>query len=203
MFREDNIRASFLTGPVISGPALVAYRKGLGVDDALLHMIHRIYNHLEKVASYIHITFFDFSSAFNTIQPHLLASKLINCNVHNATIKLLMDYLIDRPQYVRRDGQTSDTILTKTGAPQGTVLAPFLFSLFTADYRCDDDECFLQKYADNSALVSLIINSEEQRYQEEVDKFVKWCEVNHLILNVNKTKELVKTSGEKMSGLFH
>ena len=45
----------------------------------------------------------------------------------------LIDYLANRPQYVRLPGCESDVVVCSTGAPQGTVLSPFLFTLYTSD----------------------------------------------------------------------
>lgn len=49
--------------------------------------------------------FIDFSNAFNTIQPHILASKIINFNINNTSVSWVMDYLISRPQYVRLESE--------------------------------------------------------------------------------------------------
>ena len=172
-------------------PLQFAYRKKVGVDDALLYMLQSTYSHLESVASSVRIMFFDFSSAFNTIQPHLLASKLMNFNLHSSTIAWVMDYLISRPQFVRLNNLVSDTILTRTGAPQGTVLSSFWFTLYTADCRHSQVGCHLQKFSDDSALVGLISNGNDQAYRDEINRFVSWCEENYLDLNLSKTKELV------------
>ncbi|KAI3369733.1 hypothetical protein L3Q82_024401 [Scortum barcoo] len=78
--------------------------------------------------------FFDFSSAFNTIQPRLLGDKLQLAGVDHHLTTWILDYLTHRPQFVRVQGFESDRLLCSTGAPQGTVLAPFLFTLYTADF---------------------------------------------------------------------
>ncbi|KAI3374139.1 hypothetical protein L3Q82_005994 [Scortum barcoo] len=78
--------------------------------------------------------FFDFSSAFNTIQPRLLWDKLQLAGVDHHLTTWILDYLTHRPQFVRVQGFESDRLLCSTGAPQGTVLAPFLFTLYTADF---------------------------------------------------------------------
>ena len=150
----------------------------------------------------------DFSSAFNTIQPHLLTQKLKNMCLH-PNIKWILHYLTDRPQHVRLQNNranippqtntrrnkdafiTSDTITTFTGATQGTVLSPFLFTLYTSDFSFCNDACHLQKFSDDSAVVGLITNGNEKEYRDRVDDFVEWCENNFLLLNVSKTKELV------------
>ena len=45
--------------------------------------------------------FFDFSSAFNTIQPVLLRDKLELAGVNQHLTSWILDYLTNRPQYVR------------------------------------------------------------------------------------------------------
>ena len=57
-------------------PLQFAYRKNRITYDAVLYVLESIYSHLEKAGSSVRLMFFDFSSAFNTIQPHLLVQKL-------------------------------------------------------------------------------------------------------------------------------
>ncbi|KAI3352485.1 hypothetical protein L3Q82_005441 [Scortum barcoo] len=47
----------------------------------------------------------------------------------------ITDYLTGRPQYVRLGDCRSDTVASSTGAPQGTVLSPVLFTLYTSDFQ--------------------------------------------------------------------
>ena len=86
----QNLLADFLD------PFQFAYRRERGVEDAVLRVLHKIYSHLEKPCSYIRLMFFDFSSAFNTIQPHLLAEKLLKMKVSIPAILWVLDYLTDR-----------------------------------------------------------------------------------------------------------
>ena len=55
------------------------------------------------------------------------------------------------------NGLLSYAIRTNTGAPQGTVLAPFLFALYTADCRSTDESCPVVKFADDTELVGKIV----------------------------------------------
>ena len=66
-----------------------------------------------------------------------------------------------------------------------------LFSLYTADCRSANENCLIDKYADDTALVGQIINDDSSNYLQEINSFVNWCDQNFLELNVSKTKEMV------------
>ena len=59
-------------------PLQFAYRSGRGVDDAKLFILNTLYRHLEAPQTHARILFADFASAFNIIQPHILANKLVS-----------------------------------------------------------------------------------------------------------------------------
>ena len=173
-------------------PLQFAYKSNRGVDDALLHVLNNISSHLEKTGTCVRLMFFDFSSAFNTIQPHLLCDKLIKYGLPPSLTSWILDYLTERPQCVRLDSTThSNKITTCTGAPQGTVLAPFLFSIYTSDFKPTHANCIIDKYADDTILIGLIKDDNTADYISEVNALVDWCTDNFLILNVEKTKEMV------------
>ena len=116
--------------------------------------------------------FFNFSTAFNTIQPHLLVQKLLNMNLPSSVISWIFDYIISRIQYVRLNRLLWSAIKTNTGAPQGTVLAPFLFALYTADCRSTDESCPVVKFADDTELVGKISNDGDAKYHKQIENFV-------------------------------
>lgn len=105
--------------------------------------------------------FFDFSSTFNTIQPVLLRDKMVRAGVDVPLAEWTLNYLTNRPQFVRTRGGVSDPLTCSVGAPQGTVLAPFLFTLYTADFRHNSDGCILLKFSDDSAIVGLISDHDD------------------------------------------
>ena len=63
----------------------IAYRRNRGVEDAIIPCLEHYLFPFEKPGACIRLMFYDFSSAFNTIQPHLLAGKLMKMNVHACT----------------------------------------------------------------------------------------------------------------------
>ena len=66
-------------------------------------LLRRLYEHLDKSKSFakVLILFIDFSSAFNTIQPHLLAEKLLGMSVNPVLIRWIFRFITERPQWVR------------------------------------------------------------------------------------------------------
>ena len=177
-------------------PLQFAYQSGRSTDDAVSTLIHRITKHLDaKSSNTVKILFIDFSSAFNTIQPHLMLEKLDRFRVPTYLQLWILDYLTNRPQYVRTSTEISDTLVLNTGAPQGCVLSPVLFILYTNDmsWNSDSDKVFIEKYADidDAATVALIENDDDRKYRECIDFVTEWCNDNYLDLNVPKTKELV------------
>ncbi|XP_062844747.1 zinc finger protein 420-like, partial [Trichomycterus rosablanca] len=170
-------------------PLQFAYQQQVGVDDAVIYLLQRAHLHLDQSNTTVKITFFDFSSAFNTIQPCILGEKMENMRVDKTMITWVLDYLSERPQYVQLGTCQSDRLISNIGAPQGTVLSPFLFTLYTTDFQYKSDLCHLQKFSD--AVVGCIRDGQEDEYRDLVSSFVEWCERNHLLLNVSKTKEML------------
>ena len=81
-------------------------------------------------------------------------------------VKML--FLTGRPQVVRVGNNTSATLILNTGAPQGCVLSPILYSLFTHDCTGRHDSNTITKFADDPTVVGLITNNDETAYREEV-----------------------------------
>ncbi|KAI4880513.1 hypothetical protein NFI96_012351, partial [Prochilodus magdalenae] len=108
----------------------------------------------------VRVMFFDFSSAFNTIQPLLLRDKLMKMEVDMHLVTWITDYLT------------------------------FLFTLYTSDFKYNSELCHMQKFSDDTAIVGCVHNGQEREYRSLVEDFVEWCTTNHLKLNITKTREM-------------
>ncbi|KAK7919079.1 hypothetical protein WMY93_010363 [Mugilogobius chulae] len=82
-------------------PLQFAYQDSMGVDDAILYMVHRALSFLDGAGGYVRLMFFDFTSAFDTIQPQLLKGKLERMGVDPVFVRWIHNYLTLRSQYVR------------------------------------------------------------------------------------------------------
>ena len=174
-------------------PYQFAYLEGRSVEDATQYLYHSLQDHLNNIRTYARVLFVDFSSAFNTIQPHLMIKKLRDKGVNSYLIKWIHKFLTNRIQYVRFKSSLSSKIVINTGAPQGCVLSASLFTIYTSDKECLHENCRILKYADDTVIIGLLNDNVENfnNYVLEIDDFTKWCDNNFLDLNVKKTKEMI------------
>lgn len=97
------------------------------------------------------------------INPHKLLNKLLTLGLGTPLSLWIMDILTNRLQHVRIGHLTSSTITLSTGAPQGYVLSPVLYSLFKHD-------CTLFKFADDTTIKDLITGNNGAAYRMEVQR---------------------------------
>ena len=138
--------------------------------------------------SFVRILFINLSSTFSTIQPHLMALKLLSCNVNPKLILWIIGFLVKRTQAVRFQRALWSSKPTSTGSPQGTVLSPVLFTLYTND--CSGSNTTpLMKYSDDYSLEDA--SNSDAVYFDAVKTFSSWCKINYLDNNFMKTKEML------------
>jgi hypothetical protein len=167
-------------------PNQFAYRPGRSVDDATALLMHRILTHVDKPGNYARVLYIDFSSAFNTMRPSILCDKLKDMNVDPSLCRWILDYLRCRTQRVRVNKTYSTSATTYIGAPQGCVLSPVLFTIYTNDHTGTEPDTIVIKYADDAAHAGFITNNDESRYRESIENLVAKCDRDDLTLNVKE-----------------
>ena len=105
-------------------------------------------------------------------------------NIDPGLICWLVDFLTDRSQKVKVNGVLSDSLLSSIGSPQGCVLSPLLFVLYTNECQCYYEGRHIIKFADDSVIVSLLSN-DEINHGLVVDEFSDWCKRSFLDINVS------------------
>ena len=87
--------------------------------------------------------FIDYSLVFNTIVPTKLITKLRTLGLNTSLCNWILDF-----QVARVGINTSATLILNTGAPQGCMLSPLLYSQFTHDCTARHDSNTIIKIAD-------------------------------------------------------
>jgi hypothetical protein len=76
----------------------------------------------------------DLSAAFDTVDHDILLRRLKTLyGINGTAIQWFRSYLTGRSQYVRRGSVKSSIVRLVCGVPQGSVLGPVLFVLYTAN----------------------------------------------------------------------
>ena len=138
--------------PETLDPLQFAYCTNRSTDDAISIALHTALSNLDKRNTYVRMLFIDYSSAFNTIAPTKRITKLKTMGLNTSLCNWILDFLMGRPQVVRVGNNRSATLILNTGAPQGCVLSPLLYSLFTHNCMAKHNSNTI-KFADNTKVV--------------------------------------------------
>ena len=124
---------------------------------------------------------------FIAMEPHTLINRLAEYNIPARLQLFVLDFLTNRKQYVRTEIELSSMTSINTGAPQGCVLSAFLFIIYTNALSLCSATCKIN----DTVVIGLINNDNEQEYRDMVSYVSSWCNENHLNLNAGKTKEMI------------
>ena len=177
------------------------FRKHYSTRDALLYVTETIRNSIDK-GLIVGATFIDLSKAFDSICHSILMKKLTKLNFGPNSVKLLGNYLTNRTQRVKVNGLFSDWIELHRGVPQGTILGPLCFLIYVNDMISEVDESVeLIQYADDTTILCAAknINTVTNSLEKNISKLSKYFEINHLKMNVDKTKFVLFGTQQKCS----
>jgi len=130
----------------------------------------------------------DLSKAFDCLSHELLIAKLKAYNWDNTAVKLISDYLTNRKQKVKINGNLSEWEDILTGVPQGSILGPLLFNIYMCDlfYIIENQE--FASYADDNTPFVTGKTLEEVKTNLEIisKKFFTWLSNNQMKGNPDK-----------------
>ena len=108
------------------------FRKGMSAQNCLLFMIENWRKSLDKKGK-AGMVLTDLSKAFDCLTHDLLIAKLSAYGFDYLSLKLVYSYLSDRLQRVRINASFSSWRDIIFGVPQGSILGPDLFNIYTGD----------------------------------------------------------------------
>ena len=145
----------------------------------------------------------DMSATFDTVDHDILLKNL-NCTygIHGDALNYITSYLTWHTQSVKIDGFISGETLLSHGVPQGSVLDPILFILYTGELESIVSAHGL--YADDNQIVFYCKPSEADNLKSAVVNCINyisaWMSSHHLKINLTKTEFIwLATSKETIS----
>ena len=100
--------------------------------------------------------FVDLSAAYDTVNHRIIIQKLYNITQDSPLCRVIQNMLSSRRFYVELNNERSRWRKHKNGLPQGSVLSPILFNIYTNDqpihdgthnFIYADDQCVTAQYS--------------------------------------------------------
>lgn len=154
--------------PIIEDMSLIPeHQFGFRRGHSTIHQVHRIVDIINSAfeeKEYCTAAFLDESQAFDRVWHEGLLYKLRKTIPHCYFI-IIKSFLDDRYFQVKYGQERSELYPIKSGVPQGSILSPTLYLLFTADFPTNihsftatfaDDKAVLVKHKDPTVAATLL-----------------------------------------------
>ena len=183
----------YLESNILIAPTQYGFRQNHSAQSLLLQLSNKWLKILDNTSGdrYICLTALDVKKAFDTVDHHLLLSKMPNYfKFHPSAIELMSSYLSSRKQCVKTNGVISNNRSVTSGVPQGSVLGPLLFIMYINDlaskFPCYlfADDCIIEQYGETAV-------SAVNKTNIIIPEITNWYQNNLLKLNCSKTAVLV------------
>ena len=182
-----------------------AYRRFHSTETALC----KIYNdlvHTICLGRASLLVLLDLSAAFDTVDHQLLLNDFYISGVRDVALDLLKSYISEREQRIVVGETQSEPTFLHCGVPQGSVLGPLLFTVYTSSLVnvLVAHEVDYHFYADDSQLYIQIDNipDAKERLTLLMSDIKIWMARRRLKLNEGKT-EIIIVRGNLRNDLWH
>lgn len=172
-------------------PEQFGFRRKHSTVHALLNLTEKVTTGFNKKLTTIAL-FLDIEKAFDTVWFNGLVFKLINLKFPQYLSRLINNYLSGRTFNVCINDEYSNIKSIAAGCPQGSILAPLLYSLYLYDIP-KDPKTNLSMFADDTSTSSSSENPRvaSQNVQRHLNQITKFLEKWKIKINAKKTEAIV------------
>lgn len=183
---------SFVDEQNILLPEQFGFRKG----HATTHQLVRVMNTIRRnkaVSKSTAMALLDVEKAFDNVWHDGLIYKLCNFNFPLHLIKIIRNYLQQRSFKVSLNGCLSNNFPIPAGVPQGSLLGPLLYSVYTSDIPNLGDGCVLFLFADDTAVTVKGRTPREitNKLQRCLNAFAEYAKTWKIKINSAKTQTIM------------
>lgn len=156
----------------------------------LLTLFSDYVNSRLNVNLHILALFIDFSKAFDTLNHSKLLYLLENIGIRGTMLRWFESYLRDRKMVVKIGKSLSSYVNISTGVPQGSILGPVLYLIYTNSIADHVINSQMFTYADDTLILSSHRNLScaVSNLQKSFNNVSKITHDLNLVINANKTK---------------
>lgn len=130
------------------------FRRGKGTVNCLTHLVTDIQCCLSE-NKYLSAIFLDIHSAYDNVDLHILIEKLTYIKVPKFLAINLIKLYLEREISIKVNNRVYGPRKISSGLPQGSVLSPILFNIYTKDFHhIWDDRITVLQYADDFVIYS-------------------------------------------------
>lgn len=175
------------------------YQSGFRPGHSCVTALQKVSEDLRKVIDDSQIAILvllDHSKAFDSVDHDTLCLKLTKFfNFSRQSTQLISSYLSNRSQFVTLGTEQSKSIYVHRGVPQGSILGPLLYSMYSNDLPSCVVNCNIHMYADDVQLYlgfkkSDLVNN-INLINDDLARIINWASANGLTLNASKSKCLI------------
>ena len=174
-----------------------AYRPAHSTETTLVKVTNDLLKSLDEGNVSV-LTLLDLSAAFDTIDHVTLLRRLnIHYGISGSALSWFKSYLLGRTLTVLVDGQTSTSVPLTFGVPQGSVLGPVLFTMYTEPLSTliQSHSVSSQSFADDTQLYDSTSPDKAVTVISTIETCITdvktWMVQNKLKLNDEKTEALL------------
>jgi len=174
-----------------------AYRPGHSTETALVHLLDNIYHAADHGKATLLFSL-DLSAAFDTIDHSLLLRRLSHSfGFTGSALMWVKSYLTGRSQTVRLGSHCSSCTPCSVGVPQGSVLGPLLFTIYTSpiSHIAESHNIQQHQYADDTqlfvALTSNNAHAQVSTLESCLSSLQAWFCSNSMIMNPDKSNSIL------------